>query len=74
MSALVGPHSGRRIDRWGSRPVLMTTSAIFALGLGLLAVATGPVSPFVAIVGMRRAELPAAGSHSTNLPWPIRLR
>ncbi|MGQ3050949.1 MAG: MFS transporter [Roseateles sp.] len=48
VSALVGPHSGRRIDRWGGRPVLMTTSAIFALGLGLLAVATGPVSLFVA--------------------------
>lgn len=48
VSALVGPHSGRRIDRWGGRPVLMTTSAIFALGLGLLAVATGPVSLFAA--------------------------
>jgi predicted MFS family arabinose efflux permease len=52
VSALVGPLSGRRIDRWGGRLVLMTTSAIFALGLGLLALATGPVSLFAAWVVM----------------------
>lgn len=50
VSALVGPQSGRRIDQWGGRPVLMTTSVIFALGLGLLALATGPVSLFAAWV------------------------
>jgi predicted MFS family arabinose efflux permease len=48
VSALAGPHSGRRIDRWGGRPVLMATSVIFALGLGLLAMAAGPVSLFAA--------------------------
>lgn len=52
VSALVGPHSGRRIDRWGGRPVLMATSVIFALGLALLALATGPVSLFAAWVVM----------------------
>lgn len=44
VSALVGPHSGRRIDRWGGRPVLVTTSLLFALGLALMAMAQGPVS------------------------------
>jgi len=52
VSALIGPHSGRRIDRWGGRPVLMGTSVIFALGLALLAIATGPVSLFAAWVVM----------------------
>jgi len=48
VSALVGPHSGQRIDRWGGRPVLMATSVLFALGLALMAVAQGPVSLFAA--------------------------
>jgi len=48
VSALVGPHSGRRIDRWGGRPVLMVTSGLFALGLALMALATGPLSLFAA--------------------------
>jgi predicted MFS family arabinose efflux permease len=54
VSAVAGPHSGQRIDRWGGRPVLMTTSAIFALGLGLLAMATGPLSLFTAwmVIGL----------------------
>lgn len=54
VSAIVGPHSGQRIDRWGGRPVLMTTSAIFALGLGLLAMATGPLGLFAAwaVIGL----------------------
>lgn len=43
VSALIGPHSGRRIDRWGGRPVLMATSLLFALGLALMALAGGPV-------------------------------
>jgi MFS family permease len=36
ISALIGPYSGRAIDRWGGRPVLMGTSIIFAIGLGVL--------------------------------------
>ncbi|WP_458232275.1 MFS transporter [Roseateles sp. P5_E8] len=52
VSALIGPHSGRRIDRWGGRPVLMTTSVIFALGLALMAMATGPLGLFAAWVVM----------------------
>ncbi|KQW46775.1 MULTISPECIES: MFS transporter [unclassified Roseateles] len=48
ISALVGPYSGRRIDRWGGRPVLMATSALFALALAAMALATGPVSLFAA--------------------------
>ncbi|HEY8879923.1 MAG TPA: MFS transporter [Roseateles sp.] len=48
VSALVGPHSGRRIDRWGGRPVLMATSVLFALGLAAMAMASGPASLFAA--------------------------
>lgn len=48
VSALVGPHAGRAIDRWGGRPVLMVTSALFALGLAALALAGGPLGLFAA--------------------------
>lgn len=43
VAALVGPRAGRAIDRWGGRPVLAATSAVFALGLALLGTAQGPV-------------------------------
>lgn len=36
VSAVLGPHAGRAIDRWGGRPVLMGTSIVFAAGLTLL--------------------------------------
>ncbi|CAM3721148.1 Major facilitator superfamily (MFS) profile domain-containing protein [Bordetella sputigena] len=36
ISALLGPYSGRAIDHWGGRPVLMATNVIFALGLAWL--------------------------------------
>jgi predicted MFS family arabinose efflux permease len=52
VSALVGPHSGRRIDRWGGRPVLMATSGLFALGLAAMSMATGPVGLLAAWVVM----------------------
>jgi hypothetical protein len=41
VSALVGPASGRAIDRWGGRPVLLATSLVFALGLAGLGAARG---------------------------------
>jgi predicted MFS family arabinose efflux permease len=47
-SALVGPASGRAIDRWGGRPVLIASNLMFAAGLAALALAGGPVSMFVA--------------------------
>jgi MFS family permease len=50
VSALLGPHAGRAIDRWGGRPVLMTTSLVFAAGLALLGIAQGPVGLFAAWV------------------------
>ncbi|HYF59620.1 MAG TPA: MFS transporter [Burkholderiaceae bacterium] len=37
VAGLVGPASGRAIDRWGGRPVLVATNAAFALGLAALA-------------------------------------
>jgi predicted MFS family arabinose efflux permease len=33
VSALAGPYSGRAIDRWGGRPVLIGSNLVFALGL-----------------------------------------
>ena len=48
ISALVGPVSGRAIDRHGGRPVLMGTNLIFAAGLVSLGLAQGPVSLFAA--------------------------
>jgi predicted MFS family arabinose efflux permease len=47
-AAAVGPWSGRAIDRWGGRPVLIVTNATFALGLLAMALARGPWSLFAA--------------------------
>ena len=44
ISALVGPVSGRTIDRHGGRPVLMATNLVFAAGLVSLGLAQGPAS------------------------------
>jgi len=48
VSAWLGPVSGRGIDRWGGRPVLIATNLVFAAGLGLLAMAQGAVGVFAA--------------------------
>jgi MFS family permease len=48
LSALVGPLTGRTIDRHGGRPVLMGTNLVFAAGLVALGLAQGPVSMFAA--------------------------
>ncbi|MFO1198629.1 MAG: MFS transporter [Burkholderiaceae bacterium] len=48
VSAAFGPVSGRAIDRWGGRPVLLATNVVFAAGLAALALARGPVSLFAA--------------------------
>lgn len=42
-SGLLGPLAGRLIDRHGGRDVLAATNIVFAAGLALLAVATGPL-------------------------------
>lgn len=42
VSGLVGPLAGRLIDRHGGRPVLLGSSALFALALGVLGSATAP--------------------------------
>lgn len=44
LSGLLGPLAGRMIDRHGGRDVLVSTSLVFAAGLGLLALANGPFS------------------------------
>lgn len=48
VSALVGPASGRAIDRLGGRPVLMACNGVFALALAGLALAQGSVTLFAA--------------------------
>lgn len=48
VSAAVGPLSGRLIDRFGGRPVLMATNGLFALGLLALGLAQGPWTLFAA--------------------------
>ena len=46
VSALLGPVAGRAIDRWGGRPVLVTTNVVFAAGLVALSVADSAVGLF----------------------------
>jgi predicted MFS family arabinose efflux permease len=48
VSALLGPHAGRAIDRFGGRPVLLATNLAFALGLVAVGLAQGPLSLFAA--------------------------
>lgn len=48
VSALLGPHAGQAIDRFGGRPVLMATSVLFAAGLAALGLAQGPLGLFAA--------------------------
>lgn len=50
VSALIGPRSGAAIDRLGGRPVLMTTSLVFAVGLAGLGLSQGGVGLFAAWV------------------------
>ncbi|EHM02460.1 transporter, major facilitator family protein [Acetobacteraceae bacterium AT-5844] len=44
LSGLVGPAAGRLIDTYGGRDVLAASNILFAVGLALLAGASGPVS------------------------------
>ena len=50
VSAALGPHAGRAIDRWGGRPVLIGSNLVFALGLASLGLARGPLDMFAAWV------------------------
>lgn len=54
VSAFLGPHAGKAIDRWGGRPVLMGTNVVFAAGLALLGSAQGPMAMFLgwAVLGV----------------------
>lgn len=44
LAALLGPWVGARIDRHGGARVLLVSNGVFALGLGTLACAQGPLS------------------------------
>jgi MFS family permease len=52
LSGLIGPLAGRMIDRYGGRDVLAATNLVFAAGLALLAMATGPITLALAWVVM----------------------
>lgn len=71
VSALVGPFSGRAIDHWGGRPVLMVTSLVFAAGLAGLAAAdslAGLVAAWVVMgIGMGSGLYEAAFSALVRL-------
>jgi predicted MFS family arabinose efflux permease len=74
VSALLGPHAGRAIDRWGPRPVLAGTSLVFALGLAALASARGTAGLFGAWIllgiGMGSGLYEAAFSSLVRLYGP----
>lgn len=57
VSGLAGPVSGRLVDRFGGRPVLMMSNVIFAIGLCLMALSTGVLSLFLsfAMLGLGMA-------------------
>ncbi len=57
LTAFLGPRVGRAIDLHGGRNVLMASNLVLAAGLGLLAVAQGPVLLFAAfgIIGVGMA-------------------
>jgi len=48
VSAALGPHAGRAIDRWGGRYVLAGTNLVFAIGLAALSLVQGPWGLFLA--------------------------
>jgi len=48
LTAALGPAVGRAIDRRGGRDVLVLSNLLFAAGLGMLALAQGPVGLFAA--------------------------
>lgn len=54
VSALVGPWAGARIDGSGGRGILMLSNMVFALGLGVLALAPTPLILFAgwAVIGL----------------------
>ena len=47
-SAGIGPWAGRAIDRFGGRPVLVTSNLVFAVGLVVMSQATRPAHVFAA--------------------------
>jgi MFS family permease len=63
VSAFLGPALGRNIDRRGGRRVLCSSNMIFALGLAILGVCTGPVTLLLAWLVLGVAM--AAGLYET---------
>jgi predicted MFS family arabinose efflux permease len=50
VSAVLGPRAGRTIDTLGGRPVLAVSNLVFAAGLALLGLCSGPLGLFAAWV------------------------
>jgi len=72
VSAAVGPLAGRLIDTHGGRPVLMASSAVFALGLSMVGLAQGPVSLFAGwtVIGLAMGS----GLYEAAFSTLVRLR
>jgi predicted MFS family arabinose efflux permease len=74
LSAVIGPRAGAAIDRFGGRPVLMMTNAVFASGLVAMAAAQNTTSLFAAWllmgVGMSGGLYEAAFSSLVRLYGP----
>jgi predicted MFS family arabinose efflux permease len=69
--ACMGPISGAAIDRFGGRPVLCLASLLFAVGLGLLSQAQGPVLLFAAwtVIGAAMAAGLYEAAFATVVKW-----
>jgi MFS family permease len=72
VSAAVGPLAGRLIDAHGGRPVLMASSAVFALGLSMVGLAQGPASLFAGwtVIGLAMGS----GLYEAAFSTLVRLR
>jgi len=71
VSAFAGPVSGRLVDRFGGRPVLMASSALFAASLLLLASADQAITLWIAWLLMGLAM--AGGLYDTAFATLVRL-
>ena len=71
ISAFLGTHAGRAIDRFGGRPILIGTNAVFALGLTGLGLAEGPIGLFAAWIVLGAGM--AAGLYEAAFATVVRL-
>jgi MFS family permease len=71
ISAFLGTHAGRAIDRFGGRPVLAGTNLVFAAGLIGLGSVSGPIGLFAAWIVLGAGM--AAGLYEAAFATLVRL-